>query len=345
MKKWLKNNLFLFGGILVSIAGLNYFMDPLWCFGHKHSLQAHQEGFDERQQKLNLIYYHPFKYDGLILGSSRVTLHDPRSFGNVKIFNMAVDGMRPYEFDSYIEYAKKRNGGDFKYIILGLDFMAIEDTDDAYTIATRIAQTETFFYRYQTLIAYDTLNRSIRNFKNSAMGKYKKRFKTYNESHIASSHHASADIVKEKVENYRQSIVNKKIAYRRKEYLKTLETLRQHNPNTRFVVFTTPLPEPLIRTLFDVKENQETFRIWMKDIFTLFGSYYSFYSINPVTQDYTSTFMDAGHYYPEIGECIDQKIFHSPCSIKEHEKFGDLVTSENLDRVIAKTLQEQGLSK
>ena len=76
-KKWLLQ--FVVGGFIVfflifgGVVYFNYYIDPLWNFNHKNEWNDFQDGFDERQQKTNYILSHPFQYDSLMIGTSRVT--------------------------------------------------------------------------------------------------------------------------------------------------------------------------------------------------------------------------------------------------------------------------------
>lgn len=173
--QWLRFSLLTLLILTLLIVAFNYIMDPLWSFNHKNSLQAHQEGFNERQQKVNLIHFSKsFNYDALILGSSRVTIHNTHLIQSAKTFNLAINGMQPYEFNDYIEYAKQKNQKEFKYIILGLDFTSIDYSAQHHNIQPYIHTSNTFLYRYKVLLSYDTLKISLKNFRNTAFGKYKK---------------------------------------------------------------------------------------------------------------------------------------------------------------------------
>lgn len=336
MKKWVYLFITILFVILTLIGIFNYIIDPLWTFSHKNRLQSHQEGFDERQQKLNLIYFNNFNYDGVLLGSSRVTLHDVNTFKDKNIFNLAVDGMRPYEYNSFIEYAKKRNKKDFEYIILGLDFIAINDFVKNYSIKSKINITEGSFYRYKTLFSYDNTLKSIRNIKN--IKKYKKRFKTYNQNYVASSFVANGKVVEEKVFNYIKNTKDKEIEYKREEYINTLKEIIKNNPNSKIIIFSTPLPSPLIKSIFKNEKNRISYINWMKDLVSISAYFYSFFDVDNVSNDYKNTFMDSGHYYPFIGNCINQKIFDLECSSlpQYSDNFGFLIKEENVDEFIYK---------
>ena len=83
MKKWIFYTITTLLIALISIAMFNWFVDPMWTFNQSNFLNKYQNDFDERQQKSNLIYFTPFKYDAIMLGSSKITYinqsqHNPR---------------------------------------------------------------------------------------------------------------------------------------------------------------------------------------------------------------------------------------------------------------------------
>lgn len=336
MKQWIVFNFLFLIFLVISIFSFNYWIDPLWCFEHKNSLQAHQEGFNERQQKINLIHFNPdFNYDALILGSSRVTIHNSHLIKSVKTFNLAINGMQPYEFNDYIEYAKRKNQKDFKYIILGLDFSSLGNSAQPSKIDSYIKITNIPLYRYKTLLSYDTLNISLKNFRNTAFGKYKKRFKTYDQNYIAYAYQKDPESVKNSIQNSLLNLKNPDINYQRSEYLQILNQLKKNNPHTQFIIFTTPLPEPLMTKMLLSSHNRQVYTLWLLDLVNTFGSAYHFFYLNNVTKNYTSTFVDEGHYTSEVGNCIDEKLFNHTCKDDKYNDFGIIINQYNISKIIS----------
>lgn len=326
--KWINYTLSLFIGIISLITLFNYLMDPLWCFNHHFSFQNHQEAFNERQQKINLIKFNSFNYNALLLGSSRVTVHNV-SLNPVKTFNLAINGMKQNEFNGYIQYAKQRNNKAFEYIILGLDLTAIQNSDPINTADFYLKTSSTPFYRYKTLLSYDTFTVSMKNFRNSAFNKYKKRFKTYNQDHIAITSSKNSNQV---IEIISQSLKKPtlKLSYNRDAYLSLLKQLKQNNPSSKFIVFTTPLPAPLLKNILQNKDNKAIYDLWLQDLVKEFGHIYHFCYINEITEGYPTTFVDEGHYTSEIGNIIDQKIMGKKIMNSKYKNFGILLDQKNI---------------
>ena len=114
-KKFLKIVLGLSFFVAILIGGVNYIVDPLWMFDHSNKFNQKQDGFDERQQKTNYIYFKSKGYfDGILLGSSRATFVNQNDFKNMNIFNYSSSSMQPFEYKGYIDFAKKIKGKDLK---------------------------------------------------------------------------------------------------------------------------------------------------------------------------------------------------------------------------------------
>lgn len=334
MKKWIHFNLFGLVIILGLIGAFNYMMDPLWCFSHKNILQSHQKGFNERQQKINLILFSKFNYDAIMLGSSRVTFHNTSSIKQIRIFNMAADAMQPNEFEGYIDFAKEVNKKDFKTIILGLDIQSIS-MDKSYNNPTKfITIAKEPLYRLTSLISYDTFSASLKNIK----FKFKKNkpFRTYDQNHEAHSYAKNSQYVEDAVQHQVKDLKKTSLIYNRTKYLSALRELKEKNPKSKIIVFTTPLPTPIIQTLLKDKKAQEIYKLWLKDIFNIFGPFYHFLNFNTITNDYQLTFIDAGHYRTEVGNCINHKIMGNKCSDPEYKDFGLLINNDTLKNIDSK---------
>lgn len=335
LKRWVFINISMMLIILSTIVLFNFLMDPLWCFQHKNFLQTHQEGFNDRQQKINVMHFSPsFDYNTLLIGSSRVSIHNANAIKNEKAFNIAMNGMTQDEFNDYIEYAKKINHNKpFKYIIIGLDFTSIDKDSEHAPFKEYIQTAQAPLYRYKTLLTYDILHRSIVNVKNALTDRYKKRFKTYDADHIGFAYPTNPDKVESIVQEALDKNQKRVIHYQSAKYCQILERLKANNPDTKFLVFTTPLPGPIVSALLTSEHNKQMYRLWIQDLVKTFGSVHHYFYLNAVTKNYTSTFVDEGHYTTEIGNCIDDQLFGRPCSGSYSSDFGIVINQDNVSTV------------
>lgn len=106
----------------MAVAGLNYQIDPLWCFGMVNKYNATSIVIDQRLQKTSLLAYGPAGYDTLILGSSRTEPLNGGDFPGQRAFNYSLPALYPDEYADYIGFFKRRNGGTLRQLYLGLDF-------------------------------------------------------------------------------------------------------------------------------------------------------------------------------------------------------------------------------
>ena len=103
--------------------------------------------------------------------------------------------------------------------------------------------------------------------------------------------------------------------------------LREAYPHARFLVFTTPIAEPMFALL--VKEGRlEDYGRWLADLTAAFGEVWDFMGLNGVTTD-LSRYRDAQHFDPGVGRLIADRLLGRPLP-PERADFGRLVTPATL---------------
>ena len=318
--------------ILGSIASFNYFIDPMWCFSHKNSFNQYQMTFNERQQKINTMHYQDFNYTALMLGSSRVAYINPHDIKSHKAFNLAVAHMQDFEYNPYLEYAKQKNGSDFDIVLLGLDFTSAVQRVPQKEISNYINIVNELGYRYKILLSLDTLKFSIKNFKNSALEKYKTRGRTCDRDYVTHAYKKSAQYVIDDINGY---LFPHPYSYN-EDYKQHLLELKHNNPNTKFLIFTTPISSKRFEYIFQDERNQKLYSRWLKESLEVFDTLEHFMYINSLTKDYPHTFNGVGHYYPHIGTKIINKVFDYPDNNKTYPDFGMQLNLDNLEENIHK---------
>ncbi|MGE5389758.1 MAG: hypothetical protein ACM3PE_01715 [Deltaproteobacteria bacterium] len=330
-KRWFYITFLLIMLPLLGMGGFNYYIDPLWCFSHSNRYNSIQMPFDERQQKTNQVRFAPFDYDTLLLGSSRVTYMDQRDFTGHKTYNYAVSLMDLEDYYDFIEHAKARHGGEFDCIVLGMDFYATNrnmTNNNARPAAYYVRKSGEFAYRYKILLSRDVFKYSLKNYRNSARGvpldyAYdRKNIKTL----LWVSPEAKTAKIKANQDKYR-NVVYADYAY--EDVRAILGKIKQANPHTRFIVFTTPESWPLFEVMVD-QGLYPFYEKWLTDIVEVFGAVYNFDYPNVVTVD-LDNYYDASHIYPATGTLLAHRVVGNP-DPQLSPDFGVLVTRDNLAR-------------
>ncbi len=326
-KKTLKWMFIIYISFLAPIGIINYVMDSYWTFDHENRFNQMQTGSNERQQKTNYIYFHPFDYNALLLGSSRTTLINQNDFEGLKVFNYAVSMMMPQEYKEYIEFAKKRKGGEFEYIILALDFFGTNKLQKAENPKPIIENTTSPFYRYKLLFSIDALKNSAANIRRYITGKKYRR--SYDRHNVATTDPLTPQQAKAIIE--RRKHWEERYAYN-ENYKNILEDLKKSNPKSKFIVFTTPVSSHLFKLMINEGHLKEYER-WLKELVEVFGKVTNFMTENSITKDYVHNFVDTNHFYPRIGKMIAHKVLGIP-DPSIPKDFGDVLTKENINDYI-----------
>lgn len=311
--RWIITTLALALIIPAITAGINYYMDPLWCFSLSHRYNQKQDDFNERQQKTNWVTYHDFNYDGLIIGSSTSTNINQHNFKGLRVYNYAINGLQPVEYLPYLQYARERNGRDFSYIFVGLDFMFTAVLDPPlFDPKTVIEDTRNPLYRIKTLVSLGTLKYSRRNIMNYLYGrhiyydrrnvKYSTRLSEkdleFNISHLL-KHFEKSDSPYS-FNNYKYN----------KKYSSILKEIRDKNPGSRIIVYTTPVIDQYMALI--VKSNlMDAYEEWIRDIVAIYGECYNFMFPGRLSRDYRKNFHDPNHYYPFVADMMIDAMYNS----------------------------------
>ena len=322
MKKWIKINLSIVLLILFTIGLINLWMDPFWCFNHNHKYNSIQKGINERQQKANYIYFNTKEFDTLLLGSSRTTYMDKNAFKNMSVFNFSAPGMRPHEYDTYIDFVLNDTNKEINNIIIGMDFFGYLSYGlFMFNEANSVVQTtKTPFYKYKMLVSFDALNNSIKNIRDNLKNRLDDRY--------------NRDLVKRR--NF--SIHSKEMIMKDIEIYSKTEYSSQPNPNyfnivsniktkynKKFIVYTTPVSTPLFSKLIEMG-HYNNYENWLRTLVDVYGNVFHFMYINDITNDYLNTFADSNHAYTKTYTLIANKITN-----QVEKDFGILLTKENIE--------------
>ena len=164
------------------------------------------------------------------------------------------------------------------------------------------------FYRLKNLLSIDVLNYSRKNFRLSKDNEIK-QLRNYNRQNVAFAKKFDRTTklrqTEAKVEKFRNVFYGENYEYN-PEFKQVLQVLKRDNPNTEFIIFTTPISTPLFEALVD-EGNLDDYHRWINDIITVFGGVHNFMYPNSVTND-LSNYFDGHHFYPRVGKMIAKKI-------------------------------------
>jgi hypothetical protein len=305
------------------VIGINYLMDPFWCFSISHKYNQVQEIINERVQKTNYLTFRDAKYQAILIGTSRSTCINQHSFKGISVFNYSCNGLGLQEYVDYLKYAKQRCGGTVKYIFLGLDFgqtmggaetqplMATAGNEGSMDPGQMISRAASPLHRVKTLLSVDSLKYSLRNYDH-----YRKIPKYYytrdNVKMIAGFTHQELDGIFGLYLDY----YDKKWfpGYRYNDaFVKMLKKIKEGNKDATIIVYTTPDCDPLMKAFVKHGLLDYYFR-WLSDIVSVFGGCYNFMYPSMITRNYYDYFHDTNHTNPNVGDMIADRI----CNDKQH---------------------------
>jgi len=262
---------------------------------------------------------------------------DQSKFVDNHVFNYSLSEMHIDEYSPYINFAKTRKGSAFDKIYMELYFESFRVSSSPFKEPSVFFENvKNPFYRYTTLFSYNTWERSSKN-KELSLANYYSGFRSYNRENVASTSYVNEKLATTLM-NYPESFERNK----RKEtypydeeYKAKLQRLVEENPTTDFVVFTDPMPAEKLKTMLQDELYWSVFERWYTEMVDVFGTVYSFQTINPYTTNLDYWF-DLYHYYPSFGDVMIENLENR----NQDEAVCFIVTKENIHDYFA-MLKEQ----
>ncbi|MCH1625095.1 hypothetical protein [Fredinandcohnia quinoae] len=341
-KSWVIKTLLICFLFIAPIYSFNYFIDPLWFGGSSSEFNDVQLAFNERQQKANHIAFQPFEHDTVLLGSSRSTYINQHDFSGYDVYNFAVSNMSVQEYKSYVDLAKQERGKDMKAIIIGLDFFksSVAQSKDKITLYSYMDTMKEPLYRYKKLLSFQVLEYSWGNFKAS----YKDGtlgLRDYDRNNVATVNKMDPDVAEKqtegKIAKFKEEFYGDTYIYN-ENYKDILMEVKQANPNSEFIIYTTPISTELFKALVDSGRFPD-YEKWLRDVVDVYGSVYNFMDINTVSNDLTNNYFDGHHFYPHVGTWIAHRISNVEDDTLPDD-FGSYVTKENIDQYLEELKQQ-----
>lgn len=330
-KKWIvklfATSFIVIGLPVFGIMGFNYYIDPLWNYTHANDFNDYQLGFDERQLKTNYIKSHDFNYDSLLIGTSRITYLNERVFKKESVYNFSLSGLHIKEYLPYMKYAEKENGKPFKRIFIELYFDSANagKTSTLNPPQTYIETSEAPFYAIKSLFSESTMHYALFNYAISKANHYDGA-RSYTRNNIAQTTYSNDAMEQEwqKFKNNFKAESAKPFMYDT-DYKKRLHAIKDAFPNTELVVFTELMPAKRLQTVLHNDDRYAAYGRWMNDMVDVFGTVYSFHSVNEITVN-EDNFFDWLHYYPNVGDLIIKSLENreEPSAIMQAVNKGNL---------------------
>jgi hypothetical protein len=318
--------------VLSLTAFFNYAMDPFWCFNFSHGYNSVQLCLNEREQKINAISFRPFNYTGLLIGDSRVTYMNQSSFKNHKIFNLSVSNLGLNEVIPLIQCAEKKRKNSFEKIYMGVNFFSYFTPETKYISNNSLSLKKTLSTRLYVLFNMDMLKFSYRTFKSQ----FDRKVFTGNGERIYTYDNIAQPL--ERIPSEVKKITEESIKkHKRETYIPNkkfeeyLVSIKKAFPNSKITVFTTPVSEPLFN--FIIEAHADDYKNWLRTLVNTYDEVYHFMYLHPLTQDYTTNFVDSHHYLPNLGDIMIKKMEEEKNSFN-FDDFGILLNKENLEKYL-----------
>jgi ribosomal protein S17 len=181
-------------------------------------------------------------------------------------------------------------------------------------------KTKKLFYRYTSLISYDTFEKSKINFQHYKHPSTKDYTTDNIKKTIIISDERKSRIVNIQYKNYSNNVYGKNYKHSN-EFYSIMKNLKTNNPDTNFIIFTTPISAQLFKLLVE-KGNLKDYKKWLKKISDIFPVVYNFMGINSVTSN-QKNYPDLHHFYPNVGDMIANRISNNNRNSKKD--FGILI--------------------
>lgn len=331
-KRFSRVVLSLFLLLAASTAAFNYWIDPLWHYGHANAFNTIQKVTNEREQKISMLHYGPHDYDTLLVGSSRSTYIHPSAFEDWNVFNFSVANLSVREVHSFMIYSQSQLPNLDRYLV-GVDFFksSEQEAGTAKALTNYEKKINTSFYRTKNLLSLDSLDVSLRNFKKSVTNSIDEE-RLYNRKGEAFAKRLTREEVEEstalKIERFEEEFYGSNYTYY-EDYPMILQKIKDAAEPGDLTVYTTPISTALFTSLVDTGLFDE-YEQWIRDLVDVYGGIWNFMYPNTVTNDIMN-YHDGHHFYPETGTMMAKKM-QSPSTEEVPTDFGVYVTADNVEQ-------------
>lgn len=338
-KAWLKTFFSVFLSLLLVLTLVNAVADPMLVLPFVHRLNNRVRFINERQQKTNQLffssYYGTQDFDSILLGTSRSSGIDPSLFApQYHIYNYAAAAFRPEEAYQYLAFAQQRHGKPLQLVVWGLDFMGSNGQKSKSRVkgGAPISYIEDLhkpcfaLANLFSLKAFHLSTRVLRANLHATKEFYYERKPMRVVEYFRPGEKDQQAAFTESMRIYRELYRN--FQYN-PDYKHILQEIKQAFPQTRFLIFTTPVARPHLQ-MIDDEGCRAAYEQWLRDITDVFGEVWQFMDNNTVSRDYTKYFTDSHHLYPDETRLIAQRI-QGKEEANFPQDFGIKLTPDNIE--------------
>jgi hypothetical protein len=329
-KKWLKNNVLISSifilPVILCVMLFNFTIDPYWYFNHKNDWNDYQLGFDERELRTNKVLAEEKKYDSLLIGTSRLTYWNQYSFKENDVFNYSVSSMALKEYVPYIKFAEENLPGDIEKVYLEIYYGSFDNQNYGHRPPSDyLLEKENVIDKFKKMYSVETYKRSKENLLISKENKFDGP-RTYNRENVGTTtiKNNNYELLLEKLENTNPDKREPSIADF-DVYRKTLQSIIKETKHLEVIPMTEMIPMGRIAYIWELKEDREIYKEWIKSTVDEFGNLYIFHKPNEYTTNGKYWF-DLHHYYPNVAEEMIE-------AIEEPNKHKDIVEKLSQDNV------------
>ena len=287
---------------MVAAFSLNAYIDPYWVvpiFGERAGIRYCVD--DERQNKINKMIYGGARAESVLIGSSRSAFFDTRYF-QARVFNLAVNGLRPVEYPEYLRILSQHVGA-LKDIFLGLDFFGyLVEVNDVVWV-DHAKEKEKFAlsggYRLNLLFDLGSLEKSIKTLTECSSVSYATvPAHRYDGVRLVGRSPQNQDLLKSQFKFF-ADLYKAPADGQFREYMRRI---KRAVPGSRIHVYIPPISAELFRTIIE-SGKADDYRQWLAILVEEFGSVVQFSGLNSFTTN-PENFYDTHHVYPERTEKI-----------------------------------------
>ncbi|MBM3491316.1 MAG: hypothetical protein FJX68_12875 [Alphaproteobacteria bacterium] len=318
--------------ILACVAGFNWLADPTWAFEPPVTLSSRYILRDERQNRVNRLFARNETFDGVLLGSSRMTYFDVGTLPG-RVYNFSASRMFPYEYVGHLATfvaAKGRPGR----LYLAIDFFGSSTPDTQIDAARLRTDAQSWRTRASLLLSLDVLFNGLENIVLAPGAAHTWTYDRMGRRHPpAATPQALAQQFEEGLAHARRSRFYGSETYRYNAKLgEELAAVRAGFPDAEIVVFTSPISIELFALL--VTEGRfDDYARWLTELVTVFGNCVDFMGDTGFARR-RENWIDTNHFWPSLSRHLATALAGG--SSAAFPDFGQRVDAANLAQHLAR---------